>query len=74
MKKKRLTRLDRFQRAIARIIWFLVDPELIWNKLAAIALIALTIPLIVLENDATATVFISMFAIPMFFSKQRWIF
>lgn len=27
-----------------------------------------------LDGDATATVFVSMFAVPMFFAKENWIY
>lgn len=48
-------------------------PELIRNKLYALLLIACTLPVMFLEGDATATVFISMIAVPMFFAKENWI-
>jgi hypothetical protein len=43
------------------------------NKLAAIALLAMGYVGIVLENDATAFVLFALFAIPMFFAKENWI-
>ena len=48
-------------------------PELIRNKLYALLLIACTLPVMFLEGDATATVFIAMIAVPMFFAKENWI-
>lgn len=47
--------------------------ELLKNKLEAIAMLVCTVPCILLENDATATVFIGMIAVPMFFAKEPWI-
>lgn len=44
------------------------------NKLYALLLIACTMPVMLLEGDATATVFMSMIAVPMFFSKENWIY
>ena len=44
------------------------------NKLAAVGLILATVPCILLEGDATATVFVAMFAVPMFFSRQQWFY
>lgn len=49
------------------------DVELLKNKLYAILLIACTLPITLLESDATATVFVAMFAVPMFFAKKPWI-
>ena len=44
------------------------------NKLYAILLIGCTLPVTFLEGDATATVFVGMFAVPMFFAKKNWIY
>ena len=44
------------------------------NKLHALLLIACTLPIMFLEGDATATVFVSMIAVPMFFAKENWIY
>ena len=44
------------------------------NKLYALLLIACTLPVMFLEGDATATVFVSMIAVPMFFAKENWIY
>ena len=48
-------------------------PELIRNRLYALLLIACTLPVMFLEGDATATVFVSVIAGPMFFAKENWI-
>ena len=48
-------------------------PELIRNRLYALLLIACTLPVMLLESDATATVFVAMIALPMFFAKENWI-
>ena len=50
------------------------SPELVRNKLYALLLIACTLPVIFMEGDATATVFVSMIAVPMFFAKENWIY
>lgn len=47
--------------------------DLAKNKLAAVVLVALTVPCMFLAGDATATVFAAMIAGPMFFSKEPWI-
>lgn len=49
-------------------------PKLILNKLYALLLIACTLPVMFLDGDATATVFIATIAVPMFFSKESWIY
>lgn len=48
--------------------------ELLQNKLYAILLILCTLPIIFLDGDATATVFIAMIAVPMFLAKGNWIY
>ncbi len=47
---------------------------MIMQKIAAVLLVALTIPVIVLDGDATATVFALLLAVPMFFSKKEWFY
>lgn len=47
--------------------------ETLKNKLCAVLLILCTLPVVFLEGDATATVFMMLFAVPMFFSKEPWI-
>ena len=45
---------------------------MIMQKIVAVLLVALTIPVIVLDRDATATVFMLFLSVPMFFSKKEW--
>lgn len=45
---------------------------MIKQKIIAVLLVALTIPVIVLDCDATATVFMLFLAVPIFFSKKEW--
>ena len=51
-----------------------MNGKLLPNKLYAILLILCTIPITFLDGDATATVFIAMIAVPMFFAKENWIY
>ena len=44
---------------------------MIVQKIIAFLMVALTIPVIVLDCDATATVFMLFLAVPMFFSKKK---
>lgn len=44
------------------------------NKLYALLLIGCTMPITFLEDDATATVCISLIAIPMLFTKENWVY
>ncbi len=44
------------------------------NKLYALLLIACTLPVTLLEGDATATVFVGFIAVPMFFAKESWVY
>lgn len=44
---------------------------MIVQKIVAFLMVALTIPVIVLDGDATATVFMLFLAVPMFFSKKK---
>ena len=48
--------------------------ELLQNKLCAILLILCTLPVMLLEGDATATVFVGFIAVPMFFAKESWVY
>lgn len=48
--------------------------ELLRNKLYALLLIACTLPVMFMDGDATATVFVSFIAVPMFFAKEQWIY
>lgn len=45
---------------------------MIKQKIISVLLVALTIPVMVLDCDATATVFMLFLAVPMFFSKKEW--
>lgn len=45
---------------------------MIMQKIIAVLLVVLTVPVIVLDCDATATVFMLFLAVPMFFSKKKW--
>lgn len=45
---------------------------MIKQKIAAVVMIVLTLPVVFLEHDITSTVFMSFFSIPMFFSKKEW--
>lgn len=47
--------------------------ELLKNKLYAVLLILCTLPVVFLDGDATATVFMALIAVPMFFAKENWI-
>lgn len=49
------------------------DVELLKNKLCAVLLILCTLPVVFLDGDATATVFMAFIAVPMFFAKEPWI-
>ncbi len=53
---------------------FLFDARTLKNKLCAILLILCTLPVVFLDGDATATVFMAFIAIPMFFAKENWIY
>ncbi len=56
------------------LVGLLFDSRTLKNKFYAILLIACTLPVAFLEGDATATVFIGMFAVPLFFAKENWIY
>ena len=56
------------------LVGLLFDSRTLKNELYAFLLIGCTLPIIFLEGDATATVFISMIAVPMFFAKENWIY
>lgn len=56
------------------LVCLLIDTKTLKNKLYAVLLIGCTLPVMFLEGDATATVFVSMFAVPMFFAKENWIY
>lgn len=48
-------------------------PKIGQNKLIAVLLLLCTLPVVFLDGDATATVFMGLIAAPMFFSKEPWI-
>ena len=56
------------------LVGLLLDTETLRNKIYALLLIGCTLPVIFLEGDATVTVFVGMFAVPMFFAKENWIY
>lgn len=56
------------------LVGLLLDSRTLKNKLYALLLIGCTLPVTLLEGDATATVFVGMFAVPMFFAKENWIY
>ena len=47
---------------------------MIMQKIVAVLLVALTIPVIVLDGDATATAFMLSLADPMLFGKNKMFF
>ena len=47
---------------------------MIKQKIMAVLLVFLTVPCVLIEKDATATVLALMLAIPMFFSKKDWFY
>lgn len=51
----------------------LLDSKTLKKKLYAILLIGCTLPVMLLDGDATVTVFMSFIAVPMFFAKENWI-
>ena len=52
----------------------LFDSQTLKNKLYALLLIGCTLPVMFLEGDATATVFVGFIAVPMFFAKESWVY
>ncbi len=52
----------------------LFDSRTLKNKLYALLLISCTLPVMFLEGDATATVFVGFIAVPMFFAKESWVY
>lgn len=47
--------------------------ELLKNKLYALLLVGLSLPVMFLDGDATAIVLMLFFAVPLFFAKENWI-
>lgn len=56
------------------LVGLLFDSRTLKNKLYALLLIGCTLPVMFLEGDATATVCISLIAIPMLFTKENWVY
>lgn len=51
------------------------DDGMVINRICSIAMLAIGGFVTVLaDGDATALVFIGLFAVPMFFSKKKWIY
>jgi hypothetical protein len=44
------------------------------NKLSAIAMLGCGYLGVLIENDATALVFLAMLAVPRFFAKENWVY
>ena len=59
---------------LVALVGLLFDAETLRNKICALLLIASTLPVMLLEGDATATVFMAMIAVPTFFAKENWIY
>ena len=47
---------------------------MIIQKIFAVLLVGLTAPVIIIDGDVTATVFMLFIAVPMFFSKKKMFF
>ena len=47
---------------------------MIKQKIAAVIMIVLTLPVVFFERDITFTIFMSFFSVPMFFSKKEWFY
>ena len=47
--------------------------ETFWNKVIALAMIFIGMIPMFVDKDATAVVFISFIAVPMFFARTNWI-
>ena len=56
------------------LVGLLFDSRTLKNKLYALLLIGCTLPVMLLEGDATATVFVGFIAVPMFFAKESWVY
>lgn len=46
---------------------------MIKQKLMAIGMILTTLPVVILDGDCTTTIVMAVFAVPLFFTKERWI-
>ena len=47
---------------------------MITQKIMAVLLVLLTVPIIFMEKDATATGFALIFSVPMFVSRESWFY
>lgn len=47
---------------------------MIMQKIVAVLLVALTVPAIIFDGDATATVLMLILAVPMFLTKKKMFF
>lgn len=47
---------------------------MIKQKIMAVLFVLLTVPVLLIEKEATATILALMLAIPMFFSKKDWFY
>lgn len=47
---------------------------MIVQKIIAVLMVVLTVPVILLDGDATVTIFMLILSLPMFFSKKEWIY
>lgn len=56
------------------LVGLLFDSRTLKNKLYALLLIGCTLPVMFLEGNATATVFVGFIAVPMFFAKESWVY
>lgn len=72
---------DRTKRTLRDLLDILIalagllfDNRTLKNKFYALLLIGCTLPVMFLEGDATATVFVGFIAVPMFFAKESWIY
>lgn len=59
---------------LTSVISLILNAETLKNKLYALLLIGCTLPVMFLEGDATATVFVGFIAVPMFFAKENWVY
>ena len=63
MKKKMIKLVKRF-------VLYMI--ETFWNKVVALAMILCGMVPMFIDKDATALVFISFIAVPMFFARTDW--
>lgn len=61
------------ERYLMDIHIILFNTKTLKNKLYSLLLIVCTLPVIFLEGDVTATIFMGLIAIPIFFAKENWI-